>query len=332
MNDRRVLLDAENVDLTLPTENGPARVLDHASLRIREGEVAGLVGESGCGKSTLVKSILGILPAGARVLGGSILFDGQDLLKLDESTLTRDFRSSRIGFVPQDPFQAFNPLFRVGTQILDVMRWHDDHAVRSNRAAQRKRLVELLDRVNLPDPDAALDRYPHEFSGGQLQRLTIACAMICRPDLIVADEPTSALDVTTQQQILLLLKELAAEADLALLLVTHDLGLVAQLCDTVTVMYAGQTIETMPARELATGGQHPYTRMLVDCHPDRAGALKGIPGLVPPLGHLPAGCRFHPRCPERMPPCELTRPPVTQTPPARSVRCYLYGGNAAERS
>ena len=323
MTSTSVLLDIRDFSLSLPTPAGSARVLDGVDLQIARGEIIGLVGESGCGKSTLVRSILGIRPEGAQVCSGVILFDGTDLLALDERTMTKSIRSSRIGFVPQDPFQAFNPLFRVGTQIFEAMRWHAPAAIRNDRRAQRRRLVQQLERVNLPNPESALRGYPHEFSGGQLQRLTIACAMVCEPELIIADEPTSALDVTTQQQILTLLKDLAQESRLALLLVSHDLAVVAQLCHRVMVMYAGQSVETLPGRELARGTRHPYARMLVDCHPDRAGALKGIPGLVPSLVGLPEGCRFHPRCPSCMPECSAARPTSVNCDDEHRIRCYL---------
>ena len=317
------LLDIRNFSLGLPTPAGTALVLDGVDLEIKHGEIVGLVGESGCGKSTLVRAILGIRPKGAFVGSGAIVFDGIDLLALNERAMTKTIRSSRIGFVPQDPFQAFNPLFRVGAQIIEAMRRHAPAAIQNDRRAQRRRLIELLERVNLPNPENVLRGYPHEFSGGQLQRLTIACAMVCEPKLIVADEPTSSLDVTTQHQILMLLRDLVQEKGRALLLVSHDLAIVAQLCRRVTVMYAGQSVETLPGRELSRGGRHPYTRMLVDCHPDRAGALKGIPGLVPSLSGLPMGCRFHPRCPSRMDECSTVRPAVVKHDDEHRIRCYL---------
>jgi peptide/nickel transport system ATP-binding protein len=317
------LLEIRDLSLSLQTQAGAAKVLDDVDLQVAHGEIVGLIGESGCGKSTLVRAILGIRPNGARVHSGVMLFDGLNLLAMDERTIAKTIRSSRIGFVPQDPFQAFNPLFRVGTQIFEVMRWHAPAAIRSDRRAQRRRLIELLERVNLPNPESSLRGYPHEFSGGQLQRLTIACAMVCEPELIIADEPTSALDVTTQQQILTLLKDLVEEKRMAMLLVSHDLAVVAEFCHRVTVMYAGQSVETLPGRDLSRGAQHPYTRMLIDCHPDRAGALKGIPGLVPTISALPDGCRFHPRCPSCMPQCSTIGPTAVELSPNHHTRCYL---------
>jgi peptide/nickel transport system ATP-binding protein len=316
------LLHVHNLSLAFRTEAGLAAVLDAVDLTVGRGEIVGLVGESGCGKSTLVKAILGIVPAGAQILEGRIDFDGQNLLTLDEAALTAQIRARRIGFIPQDPFQSFNPLFRVGSQLLEIMRWHAPPDVGNGRPAWRQHLIGLMERVRIPDPAAALDRFPHEFSGGQLQRLMIVGAMACRPDLILADEPTSALDVTTQQQILLLLEEIAREMQAAVLLVTHDLGLVAQFCDRVTVMYAGQSVETLPRQAILGHARHPYTRMLLDCHPDREGALRGIPGIVPSVTRMPDGCRFHPRCPHAGDICARERPHDQDLAPDHAVRCW----------
>ncbi len=318
------LLQVRDFSLDLPTRAGFGRVLDHVDLDVRRSEIVGLVGESGCGKSTLARAILGILSPGAKVASGAIVFDEENLLALTESALLKRIRARRIGFVPQDPFQAFNPLFKVGGQILETMRWRGPPGVRGDRKAARQRLVGLVERVGVAQPDVALRRYPHEFSGGQLQRLTIACALACEPDLIVADEPTSALDVTTQQKILALLRDLTTATRVALLLVSHDLGLVAQMCDRVIVMYAGQCVESLQARKLVRDGRHPYTRGLVACHPERDGALQGIPGIVPALDAMPSGCRYHPRCPERFAPCALARPVDRAADESHRTHCYRY--------
>ena len=324
MTNHGVLLDVRQLTVSLNTERGPARILEAVDLAIKPREVHGLVGESGCGKSTLVKAILGLFPTSSHDISGEILFKGRNLLKLSEHELNRDIRAKCIGFVPQDPFQSFNPLFKVGTQILEAMRWSPPRGAKESTAGRRKRLIDILKRVRIPEPEVALVRYPHEFSGGQLQRLTIACAVACEPDLILADEPTSALDVTTQQQILAILSNLAKSFDVAVLLVTHDLGVVAQSCDAVTVMYAGQTIETMPIRDLIGEAGHPYARKLLACHPDRDGALSGIPGLVPGLSNLPEGCRFHPRCDQAWDACAARQPERTQIGESHMVRCKLY--------
>lgn len=332
----QVLLDVDDVVVTIATDEGTAWILDHAELRVRRGEVVGVVGESGCGKSTLVKTIIGVLPDSATVRGGRILFEGEDLLGLDERALTARVRGSRIGFIPQDPFLSLNPMFRVGTQLLEIMRWHappDEDGVRRSGRHRRRRhrqtLVEMLRAVQIPDPEDALERYPHQFSGGQRQRLMIAGALTCRPRLLIADEPTSALDVTTQLQILQLLKDLARRFDFSVLFVTHDFGVVAQLCDTVTVMYAGQTVESGPMERILNAPKHPYTQALIQCHPDRAGALEGIPGAVPPAVNVPPGCRFHPRCDRARDACRAGRPEMIVGPgDGHTVACVLYHDSA----
>ena len=319
----RPLLAIQDFSLSLMTGSGSSRVLDHVDLVVNHGEILGLVGESGCGKSTLVRSILGIRPLGSHIEGGHILLEDEDLLSMDEAVLARRIRARRIGFIPQDPFQSFNPLFRVGTQLLEIMRWHAPSKLGTTRARHRAHLVSLLERIRIPQPAEALDRYPHEFSGGQLQRLMIAGALACSPDLILADEPTSALDVTTQQQILLLLEELARETRTSVMIVTHDLGLVAQFCDRVCIMYAGQTVETVSGADVLADLQHPYARMLLDCHPDRDGALRGIPGIVPALSNLPSGCRFHPRCPSAMAVCAEISPGATFIGSNHAASCHV---------
>ena len=317
------LLDVAGLRISIPTDDGLAQILDHVDLTIPRGRIVGVVGESGCGKSTLVRAILGILPRNARVDGGRIVFAGEDLLRLSAGDMTRRIRGKAIGFIPQDPFLALNPVFTVGTQLLEIMRWHAGNGEGGGRGAHRARLVELLRAVQMPDPEAALERYPHEFSGGQRQRLLIAGALACRPRLIVADEPTSALDVTTQLQILRLLRDLVARFDVSMLFVTHDFGVVAQLCDDVMVMYAGQSVEAGPTAAILDAPRHPYTQMLIACHPDRARDLVGIPGTVPSPLVPPAGCRFHPRCPSAKPDCTAQRPPTVRGGD-HAVACVLY--------
>lgn len=326
------LLDVRGLDLTIPTDDGPAWILDHVALSVGYGEILGVVGESGCGKSTLVKAILGVLPGTATIDRGQIFFEGENLLELDQRALTERIRGSRIGFIPQDPFLSLNPVFRVGSQLLEILRWHaplDDNEVHKSARKRRLRdhdiLVEMLRAVHIPDPDLALDRYPHQFSGGQRQRLLIAGALSCRPSLLIADEPTSALDVTTQQQLLLLLKDLARRFKFSVLFVTHDFGVVAQLCDTVTVMYAGQTVESGPVRTILSAPRHPYTDALIACHPDRSGVLRGIPGTVPSPVNAPSGCRFHERCNYVQDICRRQRPaPVIAVTTDHTVACVRY--------
>jgi oligopeptide/dipeptide ABC transporter ATP-binding protein len=284
------------------------------------------VGESGCGKSTLIRAIMGILPKGGRVDAGEIWFEGENLLAFSEAELNARVRACRIGFIPQDPLLALNPVFKVGTQLLEVMRAHapdDDGRGRERRKRHVARLVQLLRRMQVPDPERALERYPHQFSGGQRQRLLIAAALACSPALVIADEPTTALDVTTQHQILLLLRELVTEFGLSLLFVTHDFGVVAELCDDLCVIYAGQTVEAGAMRPILDQPAHPYTRALLACHPDRATSFVGIPGLVPSPLARPAGCLFAPRCVDVHPACSV-RPEQGRASSGAEVRCVQY--------
>ena len=270
---------------------------------------------------------MGILPRGAKVDRGEIWFEGENLLAFSEDELNRNVRSSRIGFIPQDPLLALNPVFKVGSQLLEVMRWHaPDDGTRGGERKRRHvaRLVELLRRMQVPDPDGALERYPHQFSGGQRQRLLIAAALACSPRLVIADEPTTALDVTTQHQILLLLRELVEEFGISLLFVTHDFGVVAELCDDLCVIYAGQTVEAGKVGAILDAPSHPYTRALLACHPDRATSFIGIPGMVPSPLSRPAGCLFAPRCRDVRPACLDAPPPQGHARSGVEVRCVQY--------
>ncbi len=320
------VLAVDGLEISIATDDGLARVLDHVDLRIPRGRIVGVVGESGCGKSTLVRAILGILPRAARVERGRILLGGEDLLCLSQRELTRRIRGKEISFVPQDPYLALNPVFTVGTQLLEIMRWHAGAGGNGDagRRGHRARLVDLLRAVQIPDPEVALERYPHQFSGGQRQRLLIAGALACRPRLVIADEPTSALDVTTQLQILRLLRDLATRFGVSMLFVTHDFGVVAQLCDEVMVMYAGQSVEAGRTAEILDRPRHPYTQMLIACHPDRARDLTGIPGTVASPLLPPPGCRFHPRCPSARAVCSAARPGAVVEAGGHEVSCVLY--------
>ncbi len=323
------VLDVSGLRVSIRGDEGTARILDHVSLRLEAGRILGVVGESGCGKSTLIKAILGIMPAAATVEAGRILFEGEDLLAFNEATLNTTIRGSRIGFIPQDPYLALNPLFTVGAQMLETMRWHakpSRHGPdRVSTSVHRARLVALLRRVQLPDPEGALDRYPHQFSGGQRQRLVIAAALACAPTLIVADEPTTALDVTTQQQILVLLRELVTGSGVSMLFVTHDLGVVAQLCHDLVVIYAGQTVEAGATADVLAAASHPYTRALLACHPDRSARFVGIPGTVPSPLRAPPGCRFAPRCDDARSACaERPMRLMGSGRPGQQANCILY--------
>ena len=273
MNVTPDILRVQGLRLSVPGEKGRVEILKGVDLELRRGEVMGVAGESGCGKSTLIKTILGILPHKASVDGGTITLDGQDLLSSPKgSDLRRAF-----GFIPQDPWLAMNPLFRIGTQMLEVLRWNGmpgepPRALRgADLARARAYLVGLLRAVRLPDPEGALERYPHQFSGGQRQRILIASALASRPRVLLADEPTTALDVTTQLEILRLLDDLVGEFDTSMLFVTHDFGVISQMCDRVMVMYAGKVVETGDTRQIIDAPREAYTAKLIDAHPDRGG-------------------------------------------------------------
>jgi peptide/nickel transport system ATP-binding protein len=325
----RDLLSVRDVSVSYSTESGTAHVLDAVSLTLRRGEIMGLVGESGCGKTTLVRTILGALPPNARVTGVAIDFDGRDLLTIDPGEAADEIRGRAITFVPQDPFSAFNPLFTVGDQIFELMRWKspdrgqwESYYSRSRRRSDRERALELLRRVRLPDPERLFRKYPHELSGGQRQRVMIAMALLPEPRLVIADEPTTALDVTIQAQILVLLRQLAVERGVSVLLTTHDLGAAWEICDRVTVMYAGQALETAPIEAFFHAPALPYTRLLLDSLPSGDAPLSGIPGDVPGLVSPPPGCRFNPRCPSASAICWTMRPPVSEVAPGHLVRCH----------
>ena len=323
------LLEVKNLRLSVRTDEGVAQILDHVELTVARGQILGVVGESGCGKSTLARAVLGIFPKAARVESGEIRFEGQDLLALSDADMTRMVRGRRIGFIPQDPYLALNPVFKIGAQLLAAMRWHA--AQPTSEAARRAELVGLLRRVQLPEPEAVLERYPHQFSGGQRQRLLIAGALAARPALLIADEPTTALDVTTQLEILKLLQALTQEFGVSMVFVTHDFGVVAELCDVTTVMYAGQTVETGPTGAVLAAPRHPYTQALIACHPDRAAALIGIPGQVPSPLAPPPGCRFAPRCPTAADVCRRRRSRLVADAPAHAVNCRLADERLAAR-
>ncbi len=320
-------LRVQGLKISIRTDDGQARILDDIGFSLEPGRILGVVGESGCGKSTLIRAIMGILPKGASVDGGEIWFEGENLLAFSEAELNAGVRSSRIGFIPQDPLLALNPVFKVGTQMLEVMRWHapDDGTKGSARhKAHVARLVHLLRRMQVPDPENALERYPHQFSGGQRQRLLIAAALACAPGLVIADEPTTALDVTTQHQILLLLRELVAEFGISMLFVTHDFGVVAELCDDLCVIYAGQTVEAGTVQSILDAPAHPYTKALLACHPDRATSFVGIPGTVPSPLARPEGCLFAARCLDAQAKCLTARPRQGRADSGAEVRCVQY--------
>jgi oligopeptide/dipeptide ABC transporter ATP-binding protein len=304
------LLSVRDLSVSFAAESGVARVLDRVNLSIRAGEIMGLVGESGCGKTSLARAILGVLPDNAVIANGTLEFDGVDLL----AGKVAGIRGQKITFVPQDPFGSFSPLFTVGDQIFTILR--------GNRRADMARVLDMLAAVQLPDPKGLLAKYPHELSGGQRQRVMIAMALLPEPSLVIADEPTTALDVTIQAQILKLLRRLASERGASVLFTTHDLGTAWEICDRVTVMYAGQEAECAEVADFFARPRHPYTKMLLESLPTQGGALRGIPGAVPSPQAPPPGCRFHPRCPRASDVCAKTQAPSAEIAAGHVVRCH----------
>ncbi|MEL6234876.1 MAG: ABC transporter ATP-binding protein [Pseudomonadota bacterium] len=336
------LLSVDGLEAGFATEAGLARVLDRVSLTIAPGEIMGLVGESGCGKTTLARAILGILPKNAaRISAGSIRFAGRELLGVPEADLAAQIRGRAITFVPQDPFSSFNPVFSIGAQMMELMKWKSPDAPAhggarwyggARKRADRARILELLRIVQLPDPEGILRKFPHEVSGGQRQRLMIAMALLPDPQLIIADEPTTALDVTIQAQILRLLRKLALERGVSVLFTTHDLGAAWEICDRVTVMYAGQEVESAPAEAFFADPRHPYTNALLASLPRAGGGLSGIPGQIPGLVAPPPGCRFHPRCAAATDTCRAARPDIAWPEAGHMLRCFNPVARSASKA
>jgi oligopeptide/dipeptide ABC transporter ATP-binding protein len=292
------------------------------SFTVGAGETLGLVGESGSGKSLTAFSILRLVEPPGRIAAGRLLYKERDLLGLSEREM-QDVRGGEIALIFQEPMTALNPVFTIGSQIEETLRVHG----RATRRTARARALELLEAVSIPDPARRIREYPHQLSGGLRQRALIAISLACNPSLVIADEPTTALDVTIQAQILDLLRDLQRRLGLSLLLITHDLGVVAEMADRVAVMYAGRIVEQAPVRTLFQDPKHPYTRGLIASMPGGApgSRLRAIQGTVPPLGQLPSGCAFSPRCPDRFEPCPIVPPGDTSVGAACTVKCYLHG-------
>jgi peptide/nickel transport system ATP-binding protein len=318
---KETLLEVSNLSVHFHTDRGVVKALDGAGLSVSKGEIVGLIGESGCGKSTLAKSVLRILPSGGRIIEGNISFAGIDLRNLAEADLNTDIRGKRITLIPQDPFNAFNPVFSVGTQIRDILKWKGE--AKTVRRVDEERIWEMLNQVQIPSPGSQLKKYPYQFSGGQRQRLMIAMALLPHPDLVIADEPTTALDVTVEAQILRLMTDLVRGRDISVLFITHDLGVASEVCEKIVVMYAGQDMEQGPAEILFRKPAHPYTHELLESLPNPEGDIRDIPGEVPSLIHPPGGCRFHPRCPRATGNCSEQRPEKVRVSGNHWVRC-LY--------
>ena len=315
------MLEIENLSVSFAGEDGQREVLSRVSLSLKAGEVLGVVGESGSGKSVTALSLIRLLGAQGRITGGQIDFDGRDLVALPEGDMRR-LRGREIAMIFQEPMSSLNPLLSVGFQIAEVLDTH----LGLTGAAARRRVVELLDEVGIPAPDTRYDDAPFRLSGGMRQRVMIAMAMACQPKLLIADEPTTALDVTIQAQILGLMQKLRREQGSAIFLITHDMGVIAKLADNVAVMYAGEVVEVADAISLFAMPAHPYTRLLMAAMPStrrRTARLPVIEGQMPAPGEIRIGCRFQPRCPDRLERCARQAPPMTLGTDGRQARCWL---------
>jgi oligopeptide/dipeptide ABC transporter ATP-binding protein len=325
------LLEVKNLRTHFPTRAGLVRAVDGVDFYLDSGELLGLVGESGCGKSITALSIMRLIAPPGKIVGGEIFFEGRDLLKLSESEM-REIRGDDVAMIFQDPMTSLNPVFTVGEQIAEALRLHR----KLSRTQAREATIEAMREVAIPDPARRIDDYPHQLSGGMRQRVMIAMALACNPKLLIADEPTTALDVTIQAQILELLNDLRKQRELAVLLITHDLGVVAEVADRVAVMYTGKIVEESPVEEVFARPKHPYTDGLLRSVPKLTSAqviekqrLETIEGVVPRPTDLPPGCHFAPRCPHRLPRCTVEEIPLYNLEGGVQVRCVLYDLAAA---
>lgn len=323
------LLAIKDLTAGFATDNGAVKAIDRVSLSIGRGQTLCLVGESGSGKSVTSLAIMRLLEfAGGRILEGSIRLAGSELTNQTQRQMIR-IRGNRMAMIFQEPMSALNPVFTVGDQIAESIRLHQ----RKRKSEAKRMAVELLRMVGIPDPETRARQYPHELSGGMCQRVVIAIALACRPELLIADEPTTALDVTVQAQLLDLLKQLQRELGMSMLLITHDMGVAARMADQIAVMYAGVVVETGSTEALFDRPAHPYTVGLMQSVPsmegERLSELRTIQGNVPSLHALPSGCRFHPRCPYAMARCSSEAPPMMTVGPQQQAACWLYEDEAA---
>ncbi|MGE4247999.1 MAG: ABC transporter ATP-binding protein [Parvibaculaceae bacterium] len=313
------LLDISGLSVAFRTRRGTLRAVRNVSLTVGKSEIVGIIGESGCGKSTLINAIIGLLPANAEKPSGHISFAGQEIVGMPEAGL-RQLRGERITTIFQDPMTALNPVLTIGAQMTAIQYRRSGSA-----REKRRRALAFLEKVRMPDAEKRLDHYPHQFSGGMRQRICIAMALLTKPDLLIADEPTTALDATLEVQVIRLIKELQRDIGCSVLFISHHLGAVAELCERVAIMYAGEVVEQGPVRRIFHDPRHPYTRKLLDCDPGRAleplARLPTIGGELPDLVRLPQGCIFEGRCPERFAPCR-ERPPVTIVGAGHEAACY----------
>ena len=320
-----VLLEIRGLKTHFFTDDGVVRAVDGVSFPLGRGQVLGVVGESGCGKSVTALSVLRLVSPPGRIVEGQILFEGRDLVALPEPEM-RAIRGHRISMIFQEPMTSLNPVFTVGYQIAEAVQIH----LKASRAEARERTIEMLRKVRIPSPETRVDEYPHQMSGGMRQRVMIAMALACGPRLLIADEPTTALDVTIQAQILELMKELQRESGMSIMLITHDLAVVAETADQVAVMYASKMAEYAPVRELFGHPLHPYTQGLMRARPTletkKEEQLRVIPGTVPNPLAFPAGCKFHPRCPLAVERCRTVEPALRELRPGHTVACDVVQG------
>lgn len=313
-------LNVDNLSVSFRTDDGNFKAVDCVSFSISRGAVLGIVGESGCGKTISSLSLLKLLPSNAFISSGSIIFEGEDLVNLSNKTMCT-IRGRKIAYIPQDPLTSLNPLFTIGNQLLEVVFLHSG----LEKKQGIERAIEVLEQVRIPDPRGIMDVYPHQLSGGMRQRVIIAMALLCNPKLLIADEPTTALDVTVQAQILNLIKDIQRSTDMSIVLITHDLGLVAEMCDDVVVLYAGQVVEYSTMREMLKNPLHPYTSALLDSLPkSKDKLLEQIDGQPPSIFEVLPGCKFEPRCKKRLPECKQGVPELLSVQCGHQVRCVLY--------
>jgi peptide/nickel transport system ATP-binding protein/oligopeptide transport system ATP-binding protein len=320
------ILRIENLSTHFETARGTVKAVDGVDLHLNEGDTLGIAGESGCGKTVLALSVMRLIPRPpGRIVSGRILFEGQDLLGLPEEEMRR-VRGKRISMIFQEPMTSLNPVFRIGDQVAETLRLHEGLSA----ADAHERAVEMLRLVGIPAPEARARDYPHQMSGGMRQRVMIAMALSCRPRLMLADEPTTALDVTIQAQILELIQELKREVGTSVVLITHDLGVIAEAAQYAAVMYAGWVVEQGPVGSIFSAPLHPYTVGLMNSIPRigkghaKDGYLNVIPGTIPDLLELPSGCKFRDRCPHAMPVCAEKKPELLEKAPGHTVRCWLW--------
>ena len=314
------VLEIRNLVTEFKTPNGVIRAVDGISLKVERGKTLGIVGESGCGKSMLSLSVMGLVPPPGKNAGGEVIFEGQDLLKLSPDDMRR-LRGNRIAMIFQEPMTSLNPVHTIGYQLVEALQAHHKKPYKE----MREEAIEALRKVRIPAPERRFDEYPHQLSGGMRQRVMIAMALVCKPVLLIADEPTTALDVTIQAQILNLLREVQQETNMAIILITHDLGVVAQVADDVAVMYAGKVAERASVNAIFKDPQHPYTIGLMGSMPrmdEDVDRLVAISGVVPPPFRLPSGCRFNPRCPFSDEECTATLPALHELQANHLVACH----------